>query len=256
MTARHAYTRVAPSVRIGLPVRRDGARAGVFAHPRLLWHLASALILPLAIAGSGCKSKTGAAGPLSRNDPLMSDQRIPPTSVPLPEPHGGLGNRNRRNDPLLGSPTSHSREGVGASRREDVDRWKGTYIPSQATTPAALTATLRNNHSDLVLTDRPDERESGKGVKLQLAGGIPPAPGPANTPANLGLIPQVLQEDLKSLGIQRGDYELARLPSGEYAIRARVIRSNGTTTLYEEVGPSAAAATQKLIDQLRTDLGQ
>lgn len=238
MTATFPYSRIAPSVRSGLPVRRGRVRAGV----------AGLMLLALAL-GTGCKSK-GGSGPITKNDPLMSDQRIPPTVVPLPEPNGGLGGRNPKNDPLLGSPTGRGKDTTGSSRKDDVDRWKGPYIPSQASSPAALTATLRNDHSDLAIGDKPSTPE--RGVKLQPASGTFTVPT-TGTPANLGLIPQVLQDDLKSLGINRGDYEMTKSANGQYSIRARVMRANGTSTMYEEVGASAAAAVQRLIDQLRND---
>jgi len=241
MTVTFPHSRIAPFAHTGLPVRRGRVRTG--------W---SGLLIVLLLANTGCKSK-GGGGALTKTDPLISDQRIPPTTVPLPEPNGGLGNRDRRTDPLLGSPTGRDR--TGSSRKDDVDRWKGPFVASQATSPAALASKLRNDHSDLAIGDKPSSStptNPDRGVKLQPASGTIPAT-PMSLPTNLGLIPQVLQDDLKALGIQRGDYEMAKSPEGEYAIRARVSNANGTTTRYEEVGPSAASAVQRLIDQLKSD---
>jgi hypothetical protein len=243
MTASIPHTRNAPPAATGLPVPRGRMRAG-----RVAW-----LALALVLAATGCKSSKGGGGggDLTQSDPLMGGSRIPPTSVPVPE-RNGLGNSRTRTDPLLGSPTGNTKKdpksNTGATRTEDPDRWKGPFVPSQATTTAALTAKLRSDHSDLTIDEPP--ADANRGARLQLASGTAPI---ATNSQNFDQIPQVLQDDLSALGIRRGAYEIVKLPSGEFAMRAKVPTKSGGVTQYEEVGPTAAAAVQKLIDQIKSD---
>lgn len=236
------YTRNAPSARIGLPMPRGRARAGLFGM------MAFALVFT-----AGCKSSRGGgsgANDQAQHDPLFGKTLIPPTSVPVPEKGAGVGSRNGRPDPLLGSPTGNTKDKkdkTGATRTEDPERWKGPFVPSQATTTAALTSTLRNDHSDLSVDEEPSRTG---GARLQLASGstVSGASG-----KNLDQIPPVLQEDLEALGIRRGQYEIVRLSTGDFSIRAKVPNKTGGVTSYEEVGASAAAAVQRLLDQLKSE---
>ena len=171
-------------------------------------------------SASAARARTAAAGGLTRNDPLIGNSRIPPTSVPVPD-RGGLGSRGRA-DPLLGSPTGGAKDKAGATRPDD-DRWKGPYIPSSAATPAALSAKLQTNHSDLTLDAPPP---ASGGVRLQPAGGLIPAAAQNASRGGDG-VPQVLQDDLAELGVKRGGYDLSRGPGGEYAVRASVPNAAG-----------------------------
>lgn len=242
MTASTPNSRNAPSALIGLPMRRGRARAG-----SLAW-----IVLALVLGTAGCKSsKGGSANGVASTDPLMSNNRIPPTSVPIPDRGTGLGSRTKGNDPLLGSPTAGSKDKRGATRTEDSDRWKGPYIPSEAATNAALTSRLRNDHSDLSLDEKPVD--TSRGARLQLAAATVPVSVSAGTSIGSDQVPKVLQDDLKALGIDNGGYELVKTPSGEFAVRAQVPNKTNGLTRYEEVGPTAAAAVQRLVDQIKSD---
>ena len=147
-----------------------------------------------------------------------------------------------------------TKDRIGSSRKDDSERWKGPYIPSRASTPAALTAKLRSDHSECIEEPR---AEAGRGARdCPPAEPSPPPPCPVQeahpAPRTTTRCRKSCRTTCKLSGVGRNDYELVKTTSCEYAIRARVPNQTGTTS-YQELGPTAAAAVQRLIDQLRID---
>ena len=106
--------------------------------PRTLCRLAlsAGLVVSSALV-AGCKSKDGGSPVAKIRDPLVyGPNRIPPQNVPVPD-RDGVGSKGTA-DPLIGSPTAASGDKNGVGYSDDPERFKGTYIPSESSTPAAL----------------------------------------------------------------------------------------------------------------------
>jgi hypothetical protein len=209
-------------------------------HRNPLSRPALALGLAALLLFCGCKS-TKDGGSASANggkrDPLVSGPRIPPQNVPLPE-RGGAAVKGTRTDPLLEKPVGR---GVGYS--DDPERFKGTYIPGAATTPAALASKLETSN-DLKIDSPPDNR-----VPLRPAGGdVKPAGGIDPPPESL----EPLYAQLQKLDVTAKDRSL-RQENGQYVFRASVPLKTGAKRHYEGVAATATDAVKQVLDQIAAD---
>jgi hypothetical protein len=195
--------------------------------------LLAVLALPLA---GGCKSKeTDGTVARGRTDPLLAGPgRIAPQNLPIPD-RGTAG--NRRGDPLLGAPTSRpNNERSGYT--EDPERFRGIYVPSASSVPAALSSRLREGEE--LKIERPGGVEA---TPVRPASGMLPT---ASIPAEAQLIA------LETHGVRRGDYSLEQ-ENGGYVLRVRKELQTGAVRQYTETGNTASEAIRKMIEQLKSD---
>jgi hypothetical protein len=123
---------------------RRGGRVKMSAiNPRMrsIIYWPGAIGLAALLALTGCKSDNS-NNSSRNNDPLVGGTRIPPQNVPVPD-RGGVG-ANGKTDPLMASPTSKPPDKTGVGYTDDPARFKGTYIPSASTMPAALAGNLKD----------------------------------------------------------------------------------------------------------------
>ena len=188
------------------------------------------------IALAGCKSdkdplSSPGTGVSRGKDPLVYG----PTKIPrqdLPIPDRATGPRGRP-DPLT-SPT-----GGKAGYSDDPERFKGTFIPGQPSTPAALAGRVKDDEG--LRIDSP-------GVPLTPAGGVLVG-GSLEAPE--GVSP--LYAQLDKYGVKPEDRSLDR-EDGKYVFRAAVaISGNGARRQYTGVGATAPEAVKQVIDQVATD---
>lgn len=204
---------------------------------------------PLWLAGAccalfalvGCKSDKdtgigggvgmGASRPKDKADPLV----FGPTKIPkqdLPVPDRATGPRIKP-DPLT-TPT-----GGKAGYTDDPERFKGTFIPGKASTPAALSGRRPKDGEELKIDD---------GAPLVPTGGALPN-GSLDAPEGVsGLYTQ-----LERLGVSAEDRSLTR-ENGQYVFRASVaISGNGAKRQYTGMSESAADAVKRVLDQVVAD---
>lgn len=186
---------------------------------------------------AGCKS--GNSDNNSRNgDPLVSGpSRIPPQNVPMP---GGIGS-NGKTDPLLGSPTGKP---TGVGYTDDPSRFKGAYIPSPSTTPAALAGNLKDGEE--LKIDGNDNR-----VPLQQTGATLPS-RPVDLPQSPAL--NALYGELEKYGCKREDRTFTQ-ENGDYVMRASVPRVGGAGAKLQVtgVGRTPEEAAKQALDQILMD---
>jgi hypothetical protein len=198
--------------------------------------------LAALLALAGCKSNNSDNG--TRNtDPLVGG-RIPPQNVPLPD-RGGIGANGKPSDPLLGSPTSKPPDKNGVGYSDDPSRFKGTYIPSPSSTPAALASKLKDDE-ELKIDDNANR------VPLQQTGAAVPS-----KPVDQGTGLDALYRELEKYGWKREDRPLGQ-ENGEYVFRASVPRmggngANGAKLQVTGVGPTPEEAVKQALDQVIQD---
>lgn len=198
-------------------------------------------LLTLLAVVAGCKSKDGGnAATTKPRDPLVfGPSRIPQQNLPVPE-RGGVGSKGKT-DPLIGSPTGRPGDKAGVGYSDDPERFKGTYIPSPSSTPAALAGKLRES-GELKIAD------GSSSVPLQPVGGTVPAAG--EDPAT-GV--DALLAELEKYGVQREDRTLLR-EEGRYVFRATVpINGDGARRQYEGLGATAYEAVKGVLDNVIAD---
>jgi hypothetical protein len=185
------------------------------------------------IALAGCKSdkETKATGVARGKDPLVYGTNIPRQNVPVPDRATGPQGSG---DPLT-VPT-----GGKAGYIDDAGRFKGTFIPGERSTPAAL-AGRKSDGEELKIDDTP-------GVALTPASGTLPG-GSIEPPEDT----EPLLAQLEKLGVARADRSLDR-ENGQYAFRASVsLGSNGARRQYVGVGATPRDAIKQVLDQLVAD---
>jgi hypothetical protein len=200
-------------------------------------------LLPAAVAVlfalSGCKTRSGSGGDSAGGkfrDPLVyGPTRIPPQNVPVRE-RDGVGIR----DPLT-TPTSRSDSKGGTGYSDGPERFRGTYIPNESSTPAAL-ASRRGDGEELKIADTPDNR-----VPLRQVGGVE---APENPPADDRSVEPLFAE-LEKYGVKRADRSLAA-EDGRYTFRASM-PWNGATRQYTGVGATAGEAVKQVLEQVVAD---
>jgi hypothetical protein len=197
--------------------------------------------LAALFALAGCKSNTTDNGSRS-SDPLVSGgSRIPAQNIPLLD-RGSLGS-NGKSDPLLGSPPSKPVDKNGVGYSDDPARFKGTYIPSPSSTPAALAGNLKGDGEELKI----DGNENR--VPLQQTGAIVPvkSTGP-------GAAVESLYRELEKYGWMREERALGQ-ENGEYVFRAAVPREgrSGAKIQITGVGQTPEEAIKKVLDQVIED---
>jgi hypothetical protein len=185
----------------------------------------------------GCKTDKDVKGTGVSNgknkDPLVhGPTRIPRQDLPVPDratgPKGG-----KAVDPLT-MPT-----GGKASYTDDPERFKGTFIPGERSTPAALAGRIKDGEE--LKIDSP-------GVTLTPAGGA--VPGGMLTPPE-GVEP--LFGQLEKYGVKREDRSLEREGAG-WVFRASLpLGGNGARRQYTGAGATAAEAVKQVLDQIATD---
>jgi hypothetical protein len=212
--------------------RKSGLRHG------RAWTVGAFLVGLLTLAG--CKSdKTASNGTgVSRTkdkDPLVyGPTRIPKQDLPVPDRATGPKGVA---DPLTTPTGTGGKAGYGYT--DDPERFKGTYIPGKGSTPASLAGRIKDG--DELKIDSP-------GVPLTPAGGTLPAGG-LEAPADV----EPLYAQLDKLGVKREDRFLERSGT-QWEFRASlVISSTGAKRQYVGVGPTAAEAIQRVLDQLKTE---
>ena len=204
---------------------------------RRLLPAAAAVLFALA----GCKSKSGSGGDSAGGkfrDPLVyGPTRIPPQNVPVRE-RDGVGSRDR--DPLT-TPTSRSDSKSATGYSDGPERFKGTFVPNVASTPAAL-ASRRGDGDELKIADTPDNR-----VPLKQVGGVetPESPRPDDKGA------EPLFTELEKYGVKRENRSLTT-EDGRYTFRASM-PWNGATRQYTGVGATPAEAVQQVLEQVVAD---
>jgi hypothetical protein len=204
------------------------------------------------LALTGCKSRDGNGGNVGGNsqgkirDPLVyGPTRIPPQNVPLPD------RANGKSDPLTSPVSKPTGTGVGYS--DNSERFRGTFIPGQGTTPAALAAKPRDGE-ELKIADVPDNR-----VPLRQAGGVLPD-GEVGRAGGTGAAPESAPAGVESLFTELGKYGVTRSDrslgqeNGEWVFRAAVpISGNGARRQYTAVGKTAPEAVKQVLDQVVAD---
>jgi hypothetical protein len=207
--------------------------------PRRLAIAGLAAVLTLA---AGCKSKDGGnAAATKPRDPLVfGPTRIPQQNLPVPE-RGGLGTKGKT-DPLIGSPTGRPGDKTGVGYSDDPERFKGTYIPSPSSTPAALAGKPRDS-GELKIDD------GNTGVPLQPTGGTRPQPAEGDPTTSV----DTLFAELEKYGVGREDRSLMR-DNGQYVFRATVpISGTGARRQYEGLGATAYEAVKGVLDNVIAD---
>jgi hypothetical protein len=201
-----------------------------------------AIGLAVLLALTGCKS--GSSDNSTRSgDPLVSGpSRIPAQNIPVPD--RGIGSNGKMPDPLLGSPTSKPQDKTGVGYTDDPSRFKGTYIPSPNSTPAALAGHMKDGEE--LKIDGSENR-----APLQQAGGVLPA-----KPAEQGASPALnaMYQELEKYGCKREDRSIAQ-ENGEYVFRASVPREGGVGAklLVTGVGRTPEEAAKQALDQIQLD---
>ncbi len=188
---------------------------------------------------AGCKSDkdakpggVGGTGVARGKDPLVyGPTRIPQQNLPIPDRATGPKN-GPKPDPLT-MPT-----GGKAGYSDDPERFKGTFIPGQPSTPASLAGRIKDGE-ELKIADT-------GGVKL--TGGTLPGGG-LEAPAEVE--PQFVQ--LEKFGVKREDRTLNR-EDGQWVFRASVaISGNGARRQYTGAAPTASEAVKQVVDQVVAD---
>lgn len=192
------------------------------------------LVALLALAG--CKSDKsdpapGGTGVSRGKDPLVyGPTKIPRQDLPIPDRATGP---NGKRDPLT-TPTGNK---TGYS--DDPERFKGTFLPGKASTPAALAG--RNKDDDGLRIESP-------GVPLTPTGGVIAA-GALEAPEGVSQ----LYAQLDKYGVKPEDRSLER-EDGKYVFRASVpISGNGARRQYTGISTSAPEAVKQVIDQVAAD---
>ncbi len=191
----------------------------------------AAILLALVGCKSDKDSPTGAGVSRGRDkDPLVhGPTRIPRQDLPLPDRATG----KTKPDPLT-TPT-----GGKAGYNDDPERFKGTYIPGKASTPAALAG--RKNDDDALKIDSP-------GVTLTPTGGTLPG-GALEAPE--GVSP--LYAQLEKFGVKPEDRSLER-EDGKYVFRASVpFGANGARRQYTGMAEKAPDAVRQVLTQLAAE---
>jgi hypothetical protein len=201
-----------------------------------------AIGLAAIFALAGCKSSSSDNS--SRNgDPLVSGpNRIPAQNIPVPD--RGIGSNGKSPDPLLGSPTGKPQDKTGVGYTDDPSRFKGTYIPSPSSTPAALAAHLKDGEE--LRIDGNENR-----TPLQQTGAVlPTKPMEQGVSAALSAIYQ----ELEKYDCKREDRSIAQ-ENGEYVFRASVPREGGAGAklLVTGVGRTPEEAAKQALDQIQLD---
>jgi hypothetical protein len=195
----------------------------------------------LLVALAGCKSDKGTKGAgvsRDKHDPLFASgpNLIPKQNVPIPDRATGPKGRG---DPLTTPTGGKSGDKVGYS--DDPERFKGSYVPSLGSTPAALASRLKDG-GELKIDD-------GGGVPLKPAGGRLAAgalPGGSLTPP-AEVAP--LYAELEKRGVKREDRDLAR-ENGKWTFRASLPNAQGAKTQYTGVADTAADAVKQVLKQI------
>jgi hypothetical protein len=189
------------------------------------------------VAPVGCKSTkepqgTGVSRGKDKSDPLVhGPTKIPKQDLPLPDRATGPKGKF---DPLT-SPTGGGKAGYS----DDPERFKGTFIPGEKSTPAALAG--RGKDDEGLRIDSP-------GVPLTPAGGVVSG-GVLEAPE--GVAP--LYSQLDKYGVAPNDRSLTR-EDGKYVFRASVpISGNGARREYAGVAATAPDAVRQVIDQVAAD---
>jgi hypothetical protein len=204
------------------------------------WSVAIGLAVSLALLGC----KTSNSDNTSRNgDPLVSGPgRIPPQNVPVPD--RGLGANGKPSDPLLGSPTSKPQDKSGVGYTDDPSRFKGTYIPSPSSTPAALAGHMKDDEQ--LKIDGNENR-----VPLQQTGAVLPvkATEKVQSPAL-----DAVYRDLEKYGCKSEDRSITQ-ENGEYVFRASVPREGGAGAklVVSGVGRTPEEAARQALEQIQSD---
>ena len=198
------------------------------------WFACACAVALVALVGCKSTKETPGAG-VSRGkdkDPLVYG----PTKIPkqdLPVPDRATGPKGKF-DPLT-SPTGGGKAGYS----DDPERFKGTFIPGEKSTPASLAG--RGKDDEGLRIDSP-------GVPLTPAGGTLPG-GVLEAPE--GVAP--LYTQLDKYGVTPDDRSLAR-EDGKYVFRASVpISGNGARRQYTGAATTAQEAVRQVIDQVASD---
>src|SRR5262249_52752191 len=121
---------------------------------------------------------------------------------------------------------------------DDPERFKGTYIPSMNSTPAALAAKGRDEGLKI---DTPDDR-----APLKQVGAVVPA-------ASGGDALEPMYAELEKNGAKRGETSLGK-EDGKFVFRAAVpIGNNGAKRQYMGVGETQNEAVKQVLDQVVAD---
>lgn len=206
--------------------------------------LTAALAAALGLTPAGCKwfggGKDGEATPKTAGDPLLG-MRIPPQDVPTRD-RGGVAGGKR--DPLMTTPAGRRPrpDSDALPPRTSNDPGRPPYRPSLATTPAALAGFAAD--ADLDLNRRPPNSSTD-------GDGTGPVP---LKPAALGAAYDKLAAELKAAGATLAGP--TRTGDG-YTLRATVPTDGDPpgTRSYDGVGPTAAAAAESALEQIKGDRG-
>lgn len=190
------------------------------------------------LALAGCKSDKdsggggvgmGASRPRDKDPLVVGPSKIPKQDLPVPD--RAAGPRGGKPDPLT-SPT-----GSKTGYTDDPERFKGTFLPGKASTPAALAGRGKDS----------DELRIDDGAPLTPAGGV--LPGGALEPAE-GVSP--LYGQLERYGVTPDDRTLTR-ENERYVFRASVVNSSGAKRQYTGIADTAPEAVRKVLDQIAVD---
>lgn len=191
----------------------------------------------LLVALGGCKSDKGgtqgAGVSRGKHDPLFASgpNLIPKQNVPIPDrATGPNGRRDPLTTPLGGKPADK----VGYT--DDPERFKGTYVPGEFSTPAALASRIKDGE-ELKIDDT-------EGVPLRPAGGTLPG-GALAPPADVA----PLYAELEKRDVKREDRDLTR-ENGKWTFRASLPNANGGKTQYTGVADTAADAVKQVLKQI------
>jgi hypothetical protein len=204
--------------------------------------LAVALFVPC-----GCKNRGGGGGltrnPEPRYDPLVKGPYIPRQHLPLTE-RDGTASRDPR-DPLTRTTGRSDRATEGYS--SGPERFRGTYVPSPDTSPAALASGIRDGNELKIADTRPDDR-----VPLRPAGGpVSDAPPPAaEKPRDDSLAP--LFADLQKYGAKQSEWSMTQ-ENGQFLFRASVPLPSGARRQYAGIGHTREEAIRQVLDQIVGD---
>jgi hypothetical protein len=210
---------------------------------RSLSFWSGAIGLGMLLALAGCKS--GNSDNSSRNgDPLVSGpSRIPAQNIPVPE--RGIGSNGKLPDPLLGGPSGKPQDRTGVGYTDDPSRFKGSYIPSPNSTPAALAGHMKDGEE--LKIDGSENR-----IALQQASAVLPSKATMEQGVSPAL--SAIYQELEKYGCKSEDRSIAQ-ENGEYVFRASVPREGGVGAklLVSGIGRTPEEAAKQALDQIQLD---
>ena len=224
---RHPLSPLRPASRASLALQSRLYAGGA---PARRWVGCACAVALLVLAGCKTDKEAQGTGVSRGKDPLVhGPTRIPRTDLPIPDRATGTKGGPKL-DPLT-MPT-----GGKAGYSDDPERFKGTFIPGKASTPASLAGRLKDDEG-LKIADT-------DGVKLTGGTGANGLEAPRDV--------EPLLTELEKYGVKREDRTLER-EGNQWVFRASVPIGNGARRQYTGASDTAAESVKQVADQIAAD---